>query len=326
MRLASPVQAVDEEVGKEDLELEAVVRQSETLHRSGSDGNLSAAGTALSGPARGGAGGGAFGGNVSSSSSSHNYNIVGMVARPNRSALAVLDQPLLSYDVTLVSQTSDDRVWMISHLAKRWGGPISIAIFVTDEVLVRNERRWLNRIANQPGSYITEVHSKGASGYPVNFLRNTAIDRVSTTHFFLTDIDLWPSTFSYNAVLSQGEALLGNPHAALVLPAFEFSAPNRSRDELDAGREAIAKALPDTFEGLRDCAGGMEGPCRCELGLDRHRTCIAAPSRPAHAWSIPSTSPCRIFKSSTDTHLTTDYTSWWRATSPRRIPCFQSLR
>jgi glycosyltransferase-like protein LARGE len=248
------VPPADEEVGKEDIELEAVVRQSETRHQSGSDGNSSAAGTAMSGPAKGSAAGGAYGGEASSSGSH--------IARPNRSASAALDQPLLSYDVTLVSQTSDDRVWMISHLAKRWGGPISIAIFVTDEVLVRNERRWLNRIANQPGSYITEVHSKGASGYPVNFLRNTAIDRVRTSHYFLTDIDLWPSTFSYNAVLSQGEALLGNPHAALVLPAFEYSAPNRSRDELDAGREAIARALPDTFEGLRDCAGGIDGPCR----------------------------------------------------------------
>jgi glycosyltransferase-like protein LARGE len=262
--LASTLQAVQaayEEVGKEDLELEAAVRQSETRHQSGADVNSSAPGV-LPIPARILSGNG-------SSSGSQNYNIMGMASRPNRSAFVALDQPLLRYDVTLVSQTSDDRVWMISHLAKRWGGPISIAIFVTDETLVRNERRWLNRIANQPGSYITEVHSRGATGYPVNFLRNTAIDRVCTSHFFLTDIDLWPSTFSYNAVLSQGEALLGNPHAALVLPAFEYSAPNRSRDELEAGREAIAKALPDTFEGLRDCAGGIDGPCRCVLAARR---------------------------------------------------------
>jgi glycosyltransferase-like protein LARGE len=182
---------------------------------------------------------------------------------PNVTAVGVLDQPLLGYDVTLVSQTSVDRMWMISHMAKRWSGPVSIAIYVTNEALIRNERHWLDRIATQSSSYITEVPSGGESEYPINMLRNTAIKRVSTSHFFMTDIDLWPTTSSYKTVLSQGKALLGNPYAALVIPAFEYTP---SRDELKAGSEAIAKALPDTVERLRACASGKSPACRCARG------------------------------------------------------------
>ena len=29
--------------------------------------------------------------------------------------------------------------------------------------------------------------------YPINKLRNAAINQVKTSHFFLTDIDLWPA-------------------------------------------------------------------------------------------------------------------------------------
>jgi hypothetical protein len=179
------------------------------------------------------------------------------MASPDSTAVAVPAEPPLGYDVTLVSQTSVDRMWMISHMARRWGGPISIAIFVTDEALLLKERSWLDRIANQPGAYITEVPSGNSTEYPINFLRNIAIKRVNTSHFFLADIDLWPSASSYKEVLTQDPALLGNTYAALVVPAFEFLVSKRSQDKPDP------EVLPDTFEGLRDCASRTNRTCRC---------------------------------------------------------------
>ena len=41
------------------------------------------------------------------------------------------------------------RVWMIHHLVKRWGGPLSIAVYVVDEKLVKPHRKRLATISGQ---------------------------------------------------------------------------------------------------------------------------------------------------------------------------------
>jgi len=257
-------------VGEEELALEQTMRQSETDRLGTATANASGVGAAA-GPGGDGAGGRS----ISTS----------------------------GYDVTLVSQTSDDRAWMVVHLAKRWGGPISIAIFCVEpeERYMQAERRRLAGIARQPGSSVAEVHGKASAGYPVNFLRNTAIARVQTSHFLLTDIDLWPSTDSYNEVLRQGAAFLRQRKLAMVLPAFEYNAGHTDYAS-STSRAALARDLPDTFAALRDCMSGAQDPKRTSLPR------------------------CSIFKAHTDTHLSTDYPRWWRATWPSLIPCFKSLR
>jgi len=202
-----------------------------------------------------------------------------------------------AFDVTFVSQTSEDRVWMIEHIAKRWGGPLSIAVFVTSEGAFKPHRKRLTRISRQAGSHVEEIHGQPSDGFPINLLRNVAISYVRTSHFLLSDIDLWPSLASYNEILIQKAQYLGDPYTAFVLPAFEYAQPIPRKD-LDAKkvREQVANALPTTFNELRDC------------------------------YHSKSAQQCRIFKSSTDTHLTTGYEKWWRAKFPAAIPCFHSLR
>lgn len=36
--------------------------------------------------------------------------------------------------------------------------------------------------------------------YPVNRLRNVAVEAVRTSHFLMTDIDIWPDKHAYNAL------------------------------------------------------------------------------------------------------------------------------
>lgn len=36
--------------------------------------------------------------------------------------------------------------------------------------------------------------------YPVNRLRNVAVKAVQTTHFLMTDIDIWPDANAYHAL------------------------------------------------------------------------------------------------------------------------------
>ena len=41
--------------------------------------------------------------------------------------------------------------------------------------------------------HVTEYHAKSSAQYPINTLRNVAIQGVQTSHFWLTDMDMWPS-------------------------------------------------------------------------------------------------------------------------------------
>jgi len=113
----------------------------------------------------------------------------------------------------------------------------------------------------------------------------------------LSDIDLWPSTNSYNEILAYGDRLLAEQYTAMVLPAFEYGTetPRAELAKIKV-REAVAKALPESFQQLRECFR------------------VAKPAK------------CRVFKSNTDTHYTTNYDKWWRAPERYRIQCFHSLR
>lgn len=82
-------------------------------------------------------------------------------------------------DVTLVAQLSMDRVQMIEQLCEQWAGPISLAMYMSDaemqqfygyamESRVLRERRNIGyHIVYRDGSY-----------YPINHLRNVALDQV----------------------------------------------------------------------------------------------------------------------------------------------------
>ncbi|CAM9889182.1 unnamed protein product, partial [Ectocarpus sp. 8 AP-2014] len=79
-----------------------------------------------------------------------------------------LEEP---FDVTLVSQTSQNRFWMLPFLCKRWPGPISIAILEEDKEALPLElcnRMVISATAAQSPEELDPVW------YPVNRLRNSS--------------------------------------------------------------------------------------------------------------------------------------------------------
>jgi hypothetical protein len=71
------------------------------------------------------------------------------------------------------------------------------------------------------------------SNYPVNFMRNRAIDGVSTSHYLMLDADFLPSSNLRSALQDQADIYLANDTAALVVPAFELDVTsNRLRAQL----------------------------------------------------------------------------------------------
>ena len=211
--------------------------------------------------------------------------------------MAASDPPSSSaFDVTLITQCSEDRVPFLAHIFERWEGPISAGVYVTSPEAQANATSLLSLTVSglredRRLHQALDVHfvmGRHGQPYPVNKLRNVAIQAVTTTHFLVTDVDLWPSRTLYNAFLSLPAAYLARERVATVVPAFETS--NAVHKVLGAA------AVPETFAGLRLCASaGM----------------------------------CNIFKHATDTHTSTLYDTWWEAQpgdDAYNVPCFDSIR
>ena len=132
--------------------------------------------------------------------------------------------PRGTHDVTLTTQLSMDRLHMIELLSTHWDGPMSIALYASDQ-----EAHLLLQYINISPSLKSRkdigVHIVYRTGnfYPVNYLRNVALENTNTSYVFLSDIDFLPMVGLYQ-YLCNATSILNSGNRALVIPAFETQA------------------------------------------------------------------------------------------------------
>lgn len=126
-------------------------------------------------------------------------------------------------DVTLVAQLSMDRLQMVEALCKHWEGPISLALYMSDsEVQQFLSYTLSSEILQSRKNVGYHVVYKDGTFYPVNMLRNVALQQVNTPFVFLTDIDFLPMHGLYEYLKRSVFALgLESSRKALIVPAFE---------------------------------------------------------------------------------------------------------
>ena len=194
------------------------------------------------------------------------------------------------FDVTLITQCSEDRASFLLAIVDRWAGPVSAAMWVTSDDGEENVTQAM-RAQLEGRERVVLVHFlRGEPGepYPVNRLRNIALEAVTTSHFLVTDVDLWPSRTLYGLILNLPTSYLSSASYAMVVPAFEIS--SSVHKTLGVG------SVPDSFDGLRVCS---------EMAI------------------------CDVFKHATDTHTSTWYKRWWQqaeADGAYKVPCLDSIR
>ena len=183
-------------------------------------------------------------------------------------------------DVTLVMHASADRLWMLPEICERWGGPM-VAVFggpdadgvvragwpEAEEAALRN--RSLGRAGGAGGAGCALRRLRPTlraqdrdKPYPINWLRNRGIACVRTTHYFMVDVDFWPSRDLRRLVRAQLPDWRDAPRA-LVVPNFQRNGHGCRNDESHphACREALAAgrlAMPETFEALQACIGDKD--------------------------------------------------------------------
>ena len=123
---------------------------------------------------------------------------------------------------TLVTQLSEERLWMLQHHCERWDvHPISIALF-TRRTRVEVEED-LTKLGCILDTLIISIHYEDGD-YPINHLRNLAISAVQTTHFVYVDVDFWPSKGMHAALSSTviTNELVKDDKLAIVVPVFQI--------------------------------------------------------------------------------------------------------
>ena len=146
--------------------------------------------------------------------------------------------------ITAVTQMTADtaRLQRLQDLASRWsddGGYISVAIYVPDEVAANNTSKSLQTyfqensalfkrtvvqlvIDERPKGDNDESNGRSPNEYPVNILRNYAMDGAPTKHVLYIDVDFVPSVNAHSHLLKQFSLMdTSETKMALIVPAFE---------------------------------------------------------------------------------------------------------
>ena len=139
---------------------------------------------------------------------------------------------------------SYERVYFLPFWVERWNGyvivvvsyfsPISMAFFLYGEG-AHIYQQAVQQMDIPKRVNIIAYFGDSANPYPINMLRNIALDHVTTSHFWLADMDMWPAcnyepllfhiVDLYNVLVSLPRAFLDREDAVTIVPAFEYNLP-----------------------------------------------------------------------------------------------------
>lgn len=179
------------------------------------------------------------------------------------------------YGVTLVTQTSAERLWLLRETCQRWKSPIIVVLYVPFIIEEVTEKDFL-KIQQKDGSYAqlgTEIctnveiiifkskrrtQDNFETNYPINKLRNIGIAAVKTSHFLLIDVDFWPSNSldsmlsTYSSIDMYHDLMYSNLNA-FVVPAFKLLPIRPGCPTVSVCKQSYQKEAPKDFSSLQNC-------------------------------------------------------------------------
>ena len=192
--------------------------------------------------------------------------------------------------VSLLIQSSMDRLWILQETCQRWKSPIIVVVAVPDDdpttatgtnssstVLQKHLIQW-KQSCSQLKVIVYHLDSTTEStpeSYPVNTLRNVALDAVSTSHILMMDIDFIPSqrldSMIQSALVAEQQHATAidtkdnhenrnQNNVAMVIPAFDrvLHPPCTSSDECAQHLQSNSNFIPLDFQELQQCYSNDE--------------------------------------------------------------------
>ncbi|KAK8806113.1 hypothetical protein WA171_007198, partial [Blastocystis sp. BT1] len=162
----------------------------------------------------------------------------------------VSPSPSSGYDVTLTTQSTIERVEFFPFMLERWTGEFSIAMFIT-RTNEKDYRQAMRSTAYPDRLHLTEFIAEDNKNYPINMLRNLAIEAVKTSHFWLADMDMWPSLGLREALMELPSNELARDDLAVIVPAFELKGVESGSWKSSALR--ASRKIPNNRSQLKEC-------------------------------------------------------------------------
>ena len=155
---------------------------------------------------------------------------------------------VLTTDVSIMTQFSLDRYPQFLDLSQQWKGHISAAVYLNSSEIPQITKLYNELPVDSKISFHLVLNTGNYTGeYPINFMRNVALDFAVTDYVFLVDVDFLPNPDAHSQILEQIHDLdmEHKPNQALVIPAFEREV---------RGKSQIIKPsqLPKTKNALRE--------------------------------------------------------------------------
>ena len=182
--------------------------------------------------------------------------------------------PVGDFSVTLVTQSSPERLWLLRETCDRWRGPIVVVVFVQSADLAVSGAHLRIPLADGttgmvggdicPNARVITHHpaldgeDPATARFPVNRLRNIGVAAVHTSHFFYLDIDFWPmhgleqQLALYAASDAYGK-VFAEERQAVIVPAFNFLSVSNRCPYAVSCRQTYQRTAPQTFPQLQDC-------------------------------------------------------------------------
>lgn len=137
------------------------------------------------------------------------------------------------FDITLISQMSFNRMYLLVTIAQRWTGPIVYVIFLRHKsqvdqltALIMKHTALAARRNIVYRIVFDKLHKEAVRGlYPTNMMRNIALRTVRTPFTLHLDADFTPNINIYDRLQHQLRSLARyniEKKTAYVIPAFEF--------------------------------------------------------------------------------------------------------
>ncbi|KAK8818484.1 hypothetical protein WA577_003787 [Blastocystis sp. JDR] len=187
---------------------------------------------------------------------------------------------------------------------------ISVALHLDDENS-QSIRLFMNQ-HTLPQRFRISYVKDNSGHYPINRLRNVAINNTLTSHFWLTDIDIWPASDLYETLLSLPASLLSEDRQALIVPAYEVSYNSKQLKIVDKSK-GINRNRDGVCTDLEGC-------------FFKHLFMV--PHHKEELLSCLAYGPCDIFKKQQLTHSSTDYERWERSSNRSEyafdLECFKN--
>ncbi|KAI9023071.1 glycosyl-transferase for dystroglycan-domain-containing protein [Phycomyces nitens] len=166
------------------------------------------------------------------------------------------------FGTTLVTQFSVNRLDTFNEVLQVWKGPISIAIYLTEEEDIDKLEEFLKIPKNfeaYESLYLTIVkppyHTLDRLAYPINHLRNLAWIATTTSHILVIDADFVPSPNLYDFLQEKYVQMSKSPKTAWVVPCLGLTADHSIPTDINTIRTAL-----DNKEAYITDPGAGHGP------------------------------------------------------------------